>query len=59
VFYQFLPSLLFIGIGPSQAWEHIAAGRLPKPVAPCAGSSKRGYYGRTIKEIQAAALLAI
>jgi hypothetical protein len=54
LFYPLTDALPFIGVGNSQLYEHVAAGRLPKPVPPCAGSSKRGYYGRTIKEIQAA-----
>ena len=54
IFYPATEARAFIGLSSTQTYEHIAAGRLPPMVAPCAGSSARGYYGRTIIEIQKA-----
>jgi hypothetical protein len=53
VFYPMAEAQAFIGLGNSQTWEHINAGHLPPPVAPCEGSSARGWYGRTLQKIQA------
>lgn len=52
VFYPMTEALAFLGLGSTQTWEHINAGHLPRPVAPCEGSSARGYYGRTLLKIQ-------
>jgi predicted DNA-binding transcriptional regulator AlpA len=53
LFYSMAEVQAFLGIGSSQMYEHVAAGHLPRPVAPCAGSSARGYYGRMIIKVQA------
>ncbi len=53
LFYRMAEVQAFLGIGSSQMYEHVAAGHLPAPVAPVAGSAARGYYGRTIIAIQA------
>jgi hypothetical protein len=52
LFYTMAEVQTFLGIGSSQMYEHVAAGHLPPPVAPCEGSSHRGYYGRTIIRVQ-------
>ncbi len=55
IYYPLAEARAFLGLGATQTWEHINAGHLPKPVAPCEGSSARGYYGRTLLKIQAQA----
>ena len=55
VYYEVVESLNFIGCGPTQFWEQVKLGHLPKPYAPYPGSSKRGFYGRTLLQIQAQA----
>ena len=42
----------WIGLGRTQLDVHVASGDLPPLVAPCEGSASRGYYGRTILNIQ-------
>jgi hypothetical protein len=53
VFYPMTEARAFLGLGATQTWQHINAGHLPRPVAPCEGSSARGWYGRQLLKLQA------